>query len=99
MMNQANLDAGADADARNDANSADQLMSSGQIKNAVDEALRSMRPERTAIQPTPKIMCMADVRALEAYVERRRKLAARIRVENPSCTEEEIEARLEQFGA
>jgi hypothetical protein len=41
----------------------------------------------------------ADTRTLEAYVERRRKLAAQIRAENPSCTEEEIEARLEVFGA
>jgi hypothetical protein len=44
-------------------------------------------------------MPVAHVQALEAYIERRRKLAARIRLENPGRTEEEIEARLEQFGA
>jgi hypothetical protein len=43
-------------------------------------------------------MGIADGRALEAYIERRRRLAARIRLENPARTEEEIEARLEQFG-
>jgi len=93
MISQMSQGAGGDAEPRSDANSADRLMSP---KNVVDEALLSMQPERTA---EPKVMRIADVRALEAYVERRRKLAARIRLENPSRTEEEIEARLEQFGA
>ncbi len=93
MINQMNQGAGGDAEPWSDASSADRLMSP---KNVVDEALLSMQPERTA---EPKVMRIADVRALEAYVERRRKLAARIRLENPSRTEEEIEARLEQFGA
>ena len=44
-------------------------------------------------------MGITDARALEAYAERRRKLAAQIRLEDPSRTEEAIEARLEQFGA
>ncbi len=94
MINQMNQ--GADAELRSDANSADRLMP---LKHVVDEALQSMRPERTTVRPEPKVMRIADLRGLEAYVERRRKLAARIRLENPSRTEEEIEARLEQFGA
>jgi hypothetical protein len=97
MINQMNRDAGVQAERRGDANAADQQMSSGQITNV--EALRSIRPERIASPPTPKFEGMADARALEAYAERRGKLAARIRLENPSRTEEEIEARLEQFGA
>jgi hypothetical protein len=97
MIKQPNLYAGGDAEARS-ANSADQPMSSGQIKNAVDEGLRIMELE-TAITVTPKGVRNGDTRTLEAYVERRRKLAAQIRAENPSCTEEEIEARLEVFGA
>jgi hypothetical protein len=97
MTKQTNLYAGGDAEARS-ANSADQPMSSGQIKNAVDEGLRIMELE-TAITVTPKGVRNGDTRTLEAYVERRRKLAAQIRAENPSCTEEEIEARLEVFGA
>jgi hypothetical protein len=98
MIKQTNLYAGGDAEARS-ANSADQPMSSGQIKNAVDEGLRIMELEQTAITVTPKGVRNGDRRTLEAYVERRRKLAAQIRAENPSCTEEEIEARLEVFGA
>src|ERR1700730_8310706 len=97
MIKQTNLYAGGDAEARS-ANSADQPMSSGQIENAVDEGLRIMELE-TAITVTPKGVRNGDTRTLEAYVERRRKLAAQIRAENPSCTEEEIEARLEVFGA
>lgn len=96
MIKQTNLYAGGDAEA---ANSADQLMPSGQIKNAVDKGLRIMELERTAIPTAPKGARNGDTRTLEAYVERRRKLATQIRAENPSCTEEEIEARLEVFGA
>lgn len=99
MINQANPDTGGRVERSGDANPVDPLMSSGEIKNVAHEALRSVTPERTAISLTPKVMHIADARALEAYVERRRKLAARIRMENPACTEEEIEARLEQFGA
>jgi hypothetical protein len=101
MINQANQETGGGVEPRGDANSADQLMSSGQIKNVAvaHEALQPVPLERAAIPSTPKAMHIAGARALEAYVERRRKLAARIRMENPACTEEEIEARLEQFGA
>jgi hypothetical protein len=96
MINLVN-NAGAHAEARRDADPANQQMSCGQITDV--EALRSMQPEPTATPPGPKFMGTADARALEAYAERRRKLAAQIRLENPSRSEEEIEARLEQFGA
>jgi hypothetical protein len=98
MIKETNLHAGGDAEARS-ANSADQLMSSRQIKNAVDEGLMVMELEGPAIPAALKGVRNADTRTLEAYVERRRKLATQIRAENPSCTEEEIEARLEVFGA
>jgi hypothetical protein len=49
--------------------------------------------------PVPKGDHSARARTLEAYAERRKALAARIRAENPSYTDAEIEARLEQFGA
>jgi hypothetical protein len=96
MISQVNHGAGADTEPRSDASLADQVMSCGQIKN---EALQSMESERIAVSLAPKVRGMADGRALEAYIERRRRLAARIRLENPARTEEEIEARLEQFGA
>ena len=96
MIDQMNQGAGSDAESRSDANSADRLMSS---KNVVNEALQLMQADQAVVRRAPKVVGMADVRALEAHVERRRKLAARIRSENPSRTEEEIEARLEQFGA
>jgi hypothetical protein len=96
MINLVNS-AGAHAEARHDADPANQQTWCGQITDV--EALRSMQPEPIATPPGRKFMSMADARALEAYAERRRKLAAQIRLENPSCSEEEIEARLEQFGA
>jgi len=95
MISQMSQGAGGDAEPRSDANSADRLMSP---KN-VEAALQTMRPQRTTVRSAPKVMRIADVQELDAHVERRRKLAARIRLENPSRTEEEIEARLEQFGA
>jgi hypothetical protein len=97
MISQMNHGAGADSEPRSDASLADQVMSRGQIKN--DEALQSMQSERIAVSPAPKVVGIADGRALEAYIDRRRRLAARIRLESPARTEEEIEARLEQFGA
>jgi hypothetical protein len=97
MISQMNHGAGADTEPRSDASLADQVMSSGQIKNG--EALQSIQPQRIVVSPAPKVMRSADGRALEAFIERRRRLAARIRSENPARTEEEIEARLEQFGA
>jgi hypothetical protein len=50
------------------------------------------------MKPVPKTRRLADERALEAHAERRQRLAAQIRVENPARTEEEIEERLAQFG-
>jgi hypothetical protein len=98
MINPTNQDASANADRLSDASPADQQMSSGRIENV--EALRSMRQEQIAKPRAPKFVgIMADARALQIYVERRKKLAAQIRLENPCRTEEEIEARLEQFGA
>ena len=73
-------------------------MSSGQVKNAVDGALRMMELEQAANSPAHAIR-NAHVLTLEAHVDRRKKLAARIRAENPYIAEEDIEARLEQFGA
>jgi hypothetical protein len=95
MIDQMNRDAGADIEPRSDATLADQVMSSRQK----GETFQSIRPERIVVWPASEVMRIADGRALEAYVERRRKLAARVRLENPARTEEEIEARLEQFGA
>ena len=98
MIDRINQDRGTHTERPSPANSADQPMSSGQIENV--EALRTMRPERIAAPRAPKFIgIMADAPALQAHVERRKKLAAQIRLENPSRTEEEIEARLEQFGA
>jgi hypothetical protein len=37
-------------------------------------------------------------KAIQAYVERRGRLWKQIRAETPRYTDEEIEARLEQFG-
>jgi len=96
MGNDMNQGADGDAALRMDANSADQPMSP---KHVADEALQSMPPRRSTTRRPPNVMPIAHVQALEAYVERRRKLAAKIRLENPARTEEEIEARLEQFGA
>jgi hypothetical protein len=98
MINQMKRDAGVHAEAGSDTESADQRMASGQITNI--EALRSMEAERTGTARKPKFKgIMASARALEAYVERRKKLAERIRLEDPARTDEEIEERLEQFGA
>jgi hypothetical protein len=97
MINRMNHDAGADTEPRNDASLVDQALSSGQVKKG--EAVQLMRSERTAVRRPPNVMPIAHVQALEAYIERRRRLVAQIRLEDPARTEEEIEARLEQFGA
>ena len=101
MIKQTDYYAGGDAEPLSSAKSADQLISSGQIKNTMDEAPRMMleRTTNPAVPAMPKGIRNAETRTLEAYIERRRKLAAQIRAENPTCTEEEIEARLEVFGA
>lgn len=57
------------------------------------------RLDRAAMaQAEPKAVRVAAEQALEAHAERRRRLAEQARVENPARTEEEVEARLEQFG-
>ncbi len=40
----------------------------------------------------------SNKRIVEACAERRKRLTAGVKAENPSYTESEIEARLEQFG-
>lgn len=97
MISRLNRDVGAHSEPRRNPNSAETQMASGQVANV--EARRPSRLERITTMPAPKFIGTADARELEAYVERRRRLAERIRSENPSHTEEEIEARLEQFGA
>jgi hypothetical protein len=39
-----------------------------------------------------------QARMVQTYIERRTRLWAQVRADNPSYTETEIEARLEQFG-
>jgi hypothetical protein len=39
-----------------------------------------------------------SVRTMVAYTARRKHLTARVKAENPSYSEAEVEARLEQFG-
>jgi hypothetical protein len=92
MINQANNPQGGGT------NPAEQPMSPAQVKNAVDGALKMEREHATS-PPGPKGDRSAMARTLEAHAERRKALAARIRAENPSYTDAEIEARLEQFGA
>jgi hypothetical protein len=72
---------------------------SGLANHGLDPTLQPvLLLDRTAMNQTPKSVRIAAERELEAHVERRQRLAAQIRVENPARTEEEIEARLEQFG-
>jgi hypothetical protein len=103
MSNQMNQSVGAGGDdSPSDANSADRLTPPKHIVSSthvVGKDLQLKLPQRAAAQPVPKVTRAADVRALEAHIERRGKLAAKIRLEEPSRTEEEIEERLEQFGA
>jgi len=71
----------------------------GQVANVVDEALRTMQRDQAGNPPPPMGIRDPGAPTLQAYVDRRKRLAALIRAENPACTEEYIEARLEQFGA
>jgi hypothetical protein len=96
MIGQTNQDVGGDVEPRNVANSVGQGASPGQVESAADGDLPQFG--QIAAKPVPKAGRSADARALEAHIERRRRLAAQIRVEDPLRTEEEIEARLEQFG-
>jgi hypothetical protein len=80
-------------------NPAQEPMSPGQIENAVDGATKIMEREQPASPPAPMGSRSAGDRTLEAYIERRKRLADRIRAEHPSYSEAEIEERMEQFGA
>ncbi len=96
MMSQMNQDVGGDVEPRNVASPADQGGPPGQVESEAGGDLPPLR--QIAAKSVPMTRRSADAQALEAHVERRQRLAAQIRVENPLCTEEEIEARLEQFG-
>jgi hypothetical protein len=97
MISQTDQDVGGNTELQTFVSSANQAASPGQVESAAGGGL----PPLTGIAPNrvPKTKSIADAQALEAHVERRRRLAALIRVENPLRTEEEIEERLEQFGA
>ena len=97
MIKQTNNYVGRVADSGSGGNSTDQLMPSGQIESAVDKGLKVKK--RATIPAASVGLRKIEVQTLEAHVERRGKLTERIKAENPSRTEEEIEARLEQFGA
>jgi hypothetical protein len=96
MISQANQDVCGSVEALNLAGAANPVASPERTVRGADKA--SPRLSRT-VKPVSKPRRIAEEQALEARVERRRRLAAQARVENPARTEEEIEARLEQFGA
>ena len=96
MISQTDQDVGGNAELQNLVSSANQGASPEQSGSAA--GMGFPRLPRIASEHVPKIKRIADAQALEAHVERRQRLAALIRVENPSRTEEEIEERLEQFG-
>jgi hypothetical protein len=95
LIHQTNHDAGRPAET-NLAIAANHAAPAQPAARAVDVA--PLRTYRAAAKPVPKPKRVAAAQALEAHAERRHRLAAQARVENPSRTEEEIEARLEQFG-
>jgi hypothetical protein len=78
-------------------NPAEQAMPSGQADDAMDGTSKVM--EQPVIPPTLEGIHPGSPRALQAYIERRKRLADRIRAEHPYFTEAEVEERLEQFGA
>jgi hypothetical protein len=96
MIGQTNQDAGGNAEALSLATAANAAAASVQTERVGDKG--AQRLSRVAKKPTPKTRRLADERALEAHAERRQRLAAQVKVENPSRTEEEIEERLAQFG-
>jgi hypothetical protein len=70
-----------------------------QTKNALEGASELMDREPPA-RPSPRKRDRSPgARALETYIERRERLANRIKAEHPYYTDAEIEHRLEQFGA
>jgi hypothetical protein len=66
------------------------------IEAAVQTAVPKTPADKT---PVSKTQLVADAQKLEAHVERRQRLAERLRAENPARSDEEIEELLEQFGA
>jgi hypothetical protein len=94
MISQTSEDPGRNAEARTLASAANHA--SHDAPEVPDGALA--RLSLAAAKPASSTRRRADEQALEAHVERRRRLAVQIRVENPSRTEEEIEERLAQFG-
>jgi hypothetical protein len=93
MISQANQDADGNSEAQNLASAAN-AAASEQAERGADKVQRLNR----GAKPVPKTQRVADAQALEAHAERRQRLAAQVKVENPSRTEEEIEERLAQFG-
>jgi hypothetical protein len=69
-----------------------------EIKNALDGPSNMMEREQAKGASTSKGDRSPGRRFLEAYIERRARLADRIRAEHPSYTQAQIEERLEQFG-
>jgi hypothetical protein len=80
-------------------NPAEQAMPSEQADDAMDGTSKAMERELPAIPRTPEGIHRGSARALQAYIERRKRLADRIRAEHPYFSETEFEERLEQFGA
>ena len=72
-----------------------QMPSPAQSQNAPDVLVNP--GSRTS--PVPSGGHLLNSKYLEAYIERRKKLTARIREDHPTFTDAEIEERLEQFGA
>jgi len=70
-----------------------------QVENALESASKIMEREQPASPSPRKRDRSPGARALETYIERRERLANRIKNEHPYYTDAEIEHRLEQFGA
>jgi hypothetical protein len=70
-----------------------------QAKNAPEGGSKLLEREPPARPSSRKHDRSPGARALETYIERRERLANRIKTEHPYYTDAEIEHRLEQFGA
>jgi hypothetical protein len=68
-----------------------------QVTTAMEGASKAMEREPPARPRKPDRS--PGARALETYIQRRERLANRIKAEHPYYTDAEIEHRLEQFGA
>jgi hypothetical protein len=100
MMNQTNGSVSTVSEVRGGVtNPAEQAMPTGQANDAMDGTSKVMEREPPAIPPTLEGIHPGSARALQAYIERRKRLADRIRAEHPYFSETEFEERLEQFGA